>query len=61
MGYVMYLKMFIMCILSVVYILFSHFGEERITHEDIFVNGLMDRPVYNALIIYLYIWLRFRI
>ncbi len=61
MGYVMYLKMYIMCFWSVVYILFSHFGEERITHEDILVKGLMDRPVYNALIIYLYIWLRFRI
>ncbi len=40
MGYVMYLKMYIMYFWSVVYILFSHFGKERITHEDILVKGL---------------------
>ncbi len=28
-------------------ILFSHFGEERITHEDILGKGLMDRQSTN--------------
>ncbi len=29
-------------------ILFSHFGEERITDEDILGKGVMDRQVYKG-------------